>query len=42
MNPEPASALNGYIDRLNILKEHHPLNLMALKTIEREALQLQC
>lgn len=38
MNPEPASALNGYIDRLNILKEHHPLNLMALKSIEREAL----
>lgn len=40
MNPEPASALNGYIDRLNILKAHHPLNLMALKSIEREALQL--
>lgn len=40
MNPEPASVLNGYIDRLNRLKESNPPNLMALKSIEREALQL--
>lgn len=40
MNPEPASLLNSYIDRLNLLKEQNPLNQMALKMIEREALQL--